>query len=186
MRGETSPEFEAVVVARQPGQICPTPVCTRYGVHVLRLDRRIEGETSPFEAVRARLVTYLQERKRRREVADHIALVARQARIAGFDPPAATSRLVQQEAAMLGHILGALTNPVSAEEAAAAVGDPGVVARVRQDAAAKGVGPLVACAVRHSLDHAGEDVWLALLGRMSGSPHPGVAALEVMLARAFP
>ena len=89
---------------------------------------------------------------------------------------------------MLGHILGALTNPVSAEEALAAVGDPGVVARVRQDAAAKGVGvgTLVACTVRHCLDLAGEDVWLDLLGHMSGSPRPGVAALEIMLARAFP
>ena len=89
---------------------------------------------------------------------------------------------------MLGHILSALTNPVSAEEALAAVGDPGVVARVRQDAAAKGVdvGTFVACMVRHSLDHAGEDAWLDLLGRMSGSPRPGVAALEGMLARAFP
>ena len=158
----------------------------RYGVHVLRLDRRTEGETLPFEAVRARIAIHLKERTKRRGVADYIALVAGQAGIAGFDPPAATSRLVQQEAAMLGHILGSLTNPVSAEEAAAAVGDPGVVARVRQDAAAKGVGPLVACAARHSLDHAGEDVWLVLLARMSGSPHPGVAALEVMLARAFP
>ncbi|HUY03531.1 MAG TPA: hypothetical protein VMV33_09615, partial [Rhodocyclaceae bacterium] len=76
---------------------------------------------------------------------------------------------------------------VSAEEALAAVGDPAVVARVRRVAAAEGVGvgTFVACTVRHSLDHAGEDVWLDLLGRMSNSPRPGVAALEVMLARAF-
>jgi cytochrome c2 len=88
---------------------------------------------------------------------------------------------------MLGDILSALTDAVSAEEALAAVGDPAVVARVRRDAAAEGVdvGTFVACTVCHVLDHAGEEVWLDLLGRMSGSLQPGVTALEVMLARAF-
>ena len=95
VQGETTPEFETVLVAMQPGQICPTPVRTRYGVHVLRLDRRVGGKTLPFEAVRTRIATYLEERTWRRAVAQYIALVAGQARIAGFDLPAATSPLVQ-------------------------------------------------------------------------------------------
>jgi peptidyl-prolyl cis-trans isomerase C len=95
VRGETTSEFETFLVAMQPGQICPTPVRTRYGIHVLRLDRRIEGETLPFGAVRTRIAAYLEERTWRRAVAQYIALVAGQARIAGFDLPAATSPLVQ-------------------------------------------------------------------------------------------
>ena|SRR5665213_2427078 len=89
---------------------------------------------------------------------------------------------------MLGNILGALTNPASAEEALDAIGDPGLVARVQQGAAAEGVGvgAFVASTVRQMLDYAEEGVWLDLLGRMSGSPRPGVVALEVMLSRAFP
>jgi hypothetical protein len=89
---------------------------------------------------------------------------------------------------MLGNILGALTDATSAEQALAAIGDPGVVARVRLGAAAEGVGvgAFVASTVRQMLDYAEEDVWLDLLGRMSGSPRPGVAALEALLARAFP
>ena len=95
VRGETTPEFETFLIAMEPGQICPTLVRTRYGVHVLRLDRRIAGETLPFEAVRTRIATYLEERTWRRAVAQYIALVAGQARIAGFDLPAPTSPLVQ-------------------------------------------------------------------------------------------
>ena len=95
VRGETTPEFETFLVAMQPGQICPTLVRTRYGVHVLRLDRRIAGETLPFEAVQARIAIYLEERTWRRAVAQYIAVVAGQARIAGVDLPAATSPLVQ-------------------------------------------------------------------------------------------
>jgi peptidyl-prolyl cis-trans isomerase C len=95
VRGETTPEFETFLVVMEAGQICPTPVRTRYGVHILRLDRRIAGETLPFDAVHTRIATYLEERTWRRAVAQYIALVAGQARIAGFDLPAATSPLVQ-------------------------------------------------------------------------------------------
>lgn len=93
--GDTTPEFEAALAAMKPGQICSTPVRTRYGVHVLRLDRKIAGETLPFEAVRTRIATYLEDRTWRRAVAQYIALLAGQAQIAGFDLPAATSPLVQ-------------------------------------------------------------------------------------------
>ena len=95
VRGETTPEFETVLVAMEPGQICPVPVRTRYGVHVLRLDRRIAGKILPIDAVRTRIAAYLEARTWRRAVAQYIALVAGQARIAGFDLPAATSPLVQ-------------------------------------------------------------------------------------------
>lgn len=93
--GETTPEFETFLVAMEPGQICPTPVRTRYGVHVLRLDRRVEGVTLPFEAVRDRIAAYLEERTWRRAVSQYVSLLAGQARIDGFDLPAATSPLVQ-------------------------------------------------------------------------------------------
>jgi peptidyl-prolyl cis-trans isomerase C len=95
VRGDTTPEFETFLVAMQPGQICPTPVRTRYGVHVLRLDRRIDGEALPFAAVRDRIARYLEERTWRRAVAQYVALVAGQARIAGFELAAATSPLLQ-------------------------------------------------------------------------------------------
>ncbi|MDE2200677.1 MAG: hypothetical protein KGJ41_16820, partial [Rhodospirillales bacterium] len=53
--------------------------------------------------------------------------------------------------------------------------------------AAEGIpaGAFVARAVRHGLDHAGEEVWLDLLGRMAASPQPGVVALEALLRHAF-
>jgi peptidyl-prolyl cis-trans isomerase C len=93
--GETTPEFETFLLAMEPGQICPTLVRTRYGVHVLRLDRWVEGKALPFESVRARIAAYLEERTWRRAVAQYISLLAGQARIDGFDLPAVSSPLVQ-------------------------------------------------------------------------------------------
>ncbi len=89
---------------------------------------------------------------------------------------------------MLGEILHALTNPATAEDMLATIGKPDILARVKREASVEGVatGAFLAAKFRHILDHAGEDVWLDLLGLMSNSPEPGVAALNAMLSRAFP
>lgn len=94
-RGETTPEFETALLSLAPGQICGQPVQTRYGVHVLRLERKIAGTVLPFEQVRGRIAAYLEENAWRRAVTQYVSLLAGQTRIAGFDLPGATSPLVQ-------------------------------------------------------------------------------------------
>lgn len=94
-QGDTTPEFEAAMASMEPGQICSEPVRTRYGVHVLRLDRKIAGQVLPFAQVQQRIATYLEESSWRRAVAQYVALLAGQAHIEGFAMPAAASPLVQ-------------------------------------------------------------------------------------------
>ncbi|HQT79103.1 MAG TPA: peptidylprolyl isomerase [Rhodopila sp.] len=94
-RGDTTPAFETAMLALEAGQLCPAPVRTPYGVHVLRLDRKVAGQTLPFEHVRDRIAAYLEESAWRRAVAQYVALLAGQARITGFDMPGAASPLVQ-------------------------------------------------------------------------------------------
>ena len=84
-RGQTAPEFETFLFALEEGQICPVPVKSRYGVHVLRLDRKIEGRTLPFEAVHDKIAAYLDETGWRRNVSDFIAELAEQAEFEGVD-----------------------------------------------------------------------------------------------------
>ena len=48
--GDTVPEFEAALEALDQGALCDTPVETRYGVHIIRLDARAPGEVLPYEA----------------------------------------------------------------------------------------------------------------------------------------
>jgi len=95
LRGETTPEFEAALLRLEAGQTCAEPVRTRYGLHVLRLERKATGEVLPFEQVRARVAAYLEESAWRRAVAQYVALLAGDAEITGFDMPGATSPLVQ-------------------------------------------------------------------------------------------
>ena len=94
-RGDTTPEFEAALISMTPGQVHPEPVRTRYGVHLVRLDRMAGGETPAFEQVRQRIAMYLEEKSWRHAAAQYVALLAGQARIEGFAMPGATSPLVQ-------------------------------------------------------------------------------------------
>lgn len=93
--GETTPEFETALNTLDDGQICFEPVLTRYGVHIVKLQRKVAGEVLPFELVHDRIVGYLEENAWRRAVAQYVALLAGDAHITGFDMPAATSPLVQ-------------------------------------------------------------------------------------------
>lgn len=94
-RGETTPEFEAALLALAEGEMTAEPVRTRYGVHVVRLDRKVAGAVLPFAQVRARIAAYLEESSWRRAVAQYVALLAGGARISGCDMARAASPLVQ-------------------------------------------------------------------------------------------
>jgi hypothetical protein len=89
---------------------------------------------------------------------------------------------------MLGNILGGLTNAAAAEELLATIADAALLQRVRRAADDNAVTPgaYVAATVRQLLDYGDEELWLDLVGKMANSPQPGAAALQAILARAFP
>ncbi|WP_295559610.1 peptidylprolyl isomerase [uncultured Hyphomicrobium sp.] len=92
--GETTPEFEAALAKLGPGTISAS-VETRYGVHLIRLLRRIEGQPLPFEAVRDRIKHYLEEHVRRQATAQYIAVLIGRADIRGISLTGAETPLVQ-------------------------------------------------------------------------------------------
>lgn len=92
--GQTVAEFEAALRGMQPG-IHPQPVESRYGFHVVRLDRRIDGRDLPFELVRERIADYLDESVRHRALAQYVAVLAGRAAVTGVEFGAATGPLVQ-------------------------------------------------------------------------------------------
>ncbi len=94
-KGDTVPEVETFLENLEDGQLCPVPVKSRYGAHVLRLDRRIEGRQLPFEAVQNKVAEYLEESSWRRAVAQYIRILAGQANIRGVDLGASDTPLVQ-------------------------------------------------------------------------------------------
>jgi len=94
-RGQTVPEFETFLFELEDGQLCPVPVMSRYGAHVLRLDRKIEGLALPFEAVYEKIAAYLEEASWRTAVAQYVRVLAGQADVKGVDLGAVGTPLVQ-------------------------------------------------------------------------------------------
>jgi peptidyl-prolyl cis-trans isomerase C len=92
-RGETVDELERGLDRMREGEIAI--VESRYGFHVVRLDRRIEGKQLPFEAVRARIAAYLSDTVERRALAQYVSILAGRAAISGVALEAASSPLVQ-------------------------------------------------------------------------------------------
>jgi peptidyl-prolyl cis-trans isomerase C len=89
-KGDTTPEFEHALFGLAPGETAATPVETRYGFHIIRLDRVIAGRELPFALVRERIAEYLAERVRHTALAQYLARLAARARITGVDLPSAT------------------------------------------------------------------------------------------------
>lgn len=85
--GDTAPEFEAALCAMAPGEITTEPVASRFGHHVIRLDRKIEGRQLPFERVQEQIADYLVDRARHTAIAQFVARLTARAEITGVDLP---------------------------------------------------------------------------------------------------
>lgn len=92
-QGETVAELERGLDRMQDGEIAI--IESRYGFHVVRLDRRIEGNQLPFEAVRTRIAAYLADTVERKALAQYVSILAGRANIAGIALAASASPLVQ-------------------------------------------------------------------------------------------
>ena len=60
--GDTVPEFEAALRELSDQEITKTPVLSRHGWHVIRMDAVAEGRILPFEAAQGRITEALEKR----------------------------------------------------------------------------------------------------------------------------
>ncbi len=94
-KGQTTPEFEACLYRLQAGEICDTPVATRYGYHIIRLDRVAKGRPLTYSMAKEKIQEYLSASAWNRAVHQYIQLLAGKAHIEGIDIEGATTPLVQ-------------------------------------------------------------------------------------------
>src|SRR6185503_7038796 len=93
--GDTAPEIESFLLALEEGQICPVPVETDFGCHVVQLHHRIEGKDIAFEEAEPLIARELRSHTWRRAVSQYISLLAGSADVQGFYIKKANSPLVQ-------------------------------------------------------------------------------------------
>jgi peptidyl-prolyl cis-trans isomerase C len=93
--GQTVSEFEDALPDLPVGRIAPEPVRSRYGLHIVRVDRRIEGRQLPFDLAMPRIAAFLADRVRRVAERQYVSLLAGRATIEGVELEAAASPLLQ-------------------------------------------------------------------------------------------
>lgn len=92
-RGECVPEFERAIFGSDVTGVLPTLVNTRFGFHVVAVDRRIAGHRVPFEAVYAEVARRMSEQSWNRALAQYAQMLAGELGAATARQP--TSPLVQ-------------------------------------------------------------------------------------------
>jgi peptidyl-prolyl cis-trans isomerase C len=83
-KGQTVPEFETQLQRNGQGLVT-FPIETRYGIHIVWIDQKIEGKQLTFDMVKERIENYLNEKVRRKAIAQYIAQRINEADIEGID-----------------------------------------------------------------------------------------------------
>ncbi|WP_321933232.1 peptidylprolyl isomerase [Burkholderia cenocepacia] len=95
LRGDTVPEFEAALFDTDGIGVLPTLVNTRFGFHIVRIERRVPGDAVPFEAAADQIAAYLSARVRRQAMRQYVAILAGGACVEGIEFDGANGPLVQ-------------------------------------------------------------------------------------------
>lgn len=75
-RGECVPEFERAIFDNQLTGVLPTLVNTRFGFHIIAVDRRVPGHRPPFEAVRDMIAQRMAAESWRRALGQYARVIA--------------------------------------------------------------------------------------------------------------
>jgi peptidyl-prolyl cis-trans isomerase C len=93
--GSTVSEFERALETMTAGNTEPKLIESRFGFHLVVVDRKIDGEQLPFEHVQARIAAWLDATAWSKAVAQYISILAGKADIQGVDMEASHGYLVQ-------------------------------------------------------------------------------------------
>ena len=94
-KGQTVPEFERAIFSLESGGISPRLVESRFGLHIVRVEHRVEGKTLPFEMVSEQLSVFLAEQVRTRALKQYLKILVGQANIQGVELEGADTPLLQ-------------------------------------------------------------------------------------------
>ena len=82
-KGQTVAEFERQVFSLSKG-LCHRPIETRYGYHIVKVDKRADGKVTPYAQVRDKIAAYLKARVQRKASAQYIEVLLGEADIEGI------------------------------------------------------------------------------------------------------
>ncbi len=180
--GDVVGEIEAALVRLKPGQVLDQPVRSRFGWHVLKLDRRIEGRELPFDYVEDKIRLHLESRAWTAAATQYVSELADRARAKGVAFSLSRDGRFATGGLSLGEML-ADDASADALEAWLDATDPALAGRVREVARIDQmeVAAFVRRAVAHFVDNANDESWTHLISATQGANDPALAAMTALL-----
>jgi len=180
--GDLVSEVEAALLALTPGAVAAAPVQSRFGWHVLRLDRRVEGAQLPFELVEDRIRLHLESRAWTAAAARYVADLAAAARAHGVALTLTADGGVQPGSATLGDFLSDTDVAFRLDGWLAAV-DPDLRRRLAAaaDAARESVADYARAAMADFVASANDERWTNLISAARDAQDPALACLAAVL-----
>jgi peptidyl-prolyl cis-trans isomerase C len=94
-RGQCVPEFDELLFRLRPGELAGRLLETRFGLHIVQAQRRIDGAAMPFAAVQAQIADQLRRQAWQRALHQYLHILVGRAGIEGVQLEGAQSPLVQ-------------------------------------------------------------------------------------------
>ncbi len=94
-RGQTVPEFDALVFRLAPGEMADRLLETRFGLHIVQVLRRVDGVLLPFDAVKSQIAEQLSQQSWQRALHQYLQILVGRAQIDGVTLEGADTPLVQ-------------------------------------------------------------------------------------------
>lgn len=180
--GDLVPEVECVLAGLAPGAVATEPVRSRFGWHVLRLDRRIDGRLLPFDLVEERIRLHLESRAWTAAATRYVSDLTAEARRQGVALTLGVDGAVREGSATLGDFLG---DSDLAERLASwlEVVDPDLGKRLAAAAAAAGetVPAFARDAMAAFVAEANDERWTNLISAARDAADPALACLAAVL-----
>jgi peptidyl-prolyl cis-trans isomerase C len=180
-RGDLAAEIEAALAPLAAGEVAREPVRSRFGWHILRLDRRIPGRTAPFEAVEAKIRLHLESRAWVASARAYVAQLAEAAKGRGVAISSGADGEVRQGPAMLGDLLAEAASGRFQDWLAGV--DPALFALVEAAAADASQTPadFVRACVAQFAAGADDAAWAQAVSRARDGDDPALACLQSVL-----
>lgn len=93
-RGQTVPEFERQILSLPVG-LHSQSIETRYGFHLVNINRVTPGQPLSFDECKEKIAEYLQERVKRKSISHYIQQLIAEAKIDGYDFSVPVTPLMQ-------------------------------------------------------------------------------------------
>lgn len=181
--GDLVTPVEAALNRLGPGRVSAEPVRSRYGWHILRLDRRSPGRELPFEAVREQIALNLESRAWVAAATRYVSDLAMAAREQGVPLRLMETGRTDDDHVSLGSLLSAAPRFAGRLEAWLDQSDPALAADIRRaaQAAAISFADLVTTEVSAFLARADDAAWTSLISATQGSEDPALGSVRIIL-----